>query len=368
MRLSLQARLAAFAIPIAACVTALLLAGLWTLPRLNRQLVDLQTSQRVTLLAERLARTLDSRVERTLDVIEAGGPGGGGRGGRDRLQATRAESERLLEEWRHELDALPRSASGERRRAELKWVGEQYSRFALACDQAIRNSAHDRPRDAVDRIRVQLDPNAAWSLRSALVRLAEVHDRALQADLRRARASLVRLGTALGIGGILILLVTVLTPWGLSRWMAAEFAATAREAALARADSDGSTMRSSALLGLDAMAPLDEAELFERFEGNVELIAEVLRVFRQESPSRLQALRAAVAQADCVSLARGAHCLKGALATMAAGPSHEIAEEIETLANSGRLEEVSELITRLERELVHVEAALAGHLPSARAA
>jgi signal transduction histidine kinase/DNA-binding response OmpR family regulator len=113
----------------------------------------------------------------------------------------------------------------------------------------------------------------------------------------------------------------------------------------------------------------DAAELDDRFEGSLELVAEVLHIFREETPRRLEAIHTALAAGDAKAVSRNAHSLKGALGTLAANPGREIASALEQATESGSLDSAPELVRRLEDEIERFQNALAEHIvPPARAA
>jgi HPt (histidine-containing phosphotransfer) domain-containing protein len=81
-------------------------------------------------------------------------------------------------------------------------------------------------------------------------------------------------------------------------------------------------------------------------------------IFVADAPTRLDAIRAGVRQADAHVVERAAHSLKGALATMAADAAAEEAFRLEQLGRSGTLEGAAEILAALERQVQEVTQAL----------
>jgi HPt (histidine-containing phosphotransfer) domain-containing protein len=83
---------------------------------------------------------------------------------------------------------------------------------------------------------------------------------------------------------------------------------------------------------------LDEADLLERLGDDTELVAEVLAVFLDDAPARLQAIDEAMAQGDPAELRAAAHALKGAAGSIAAVRLCEAAQALELASHAGRLD------------------------------
>jgi len=80
---------------------------------------------------------------------------------------------------------------------------------------------------------------------------------------------------------------------------------------------------------------VDQTELLERFEGETDLLREVIDIFLGECPARLARLRAAVRHRDAAALALAAHSLTGCLGTFAAPRAVQLSREIERCAQCG---------------------------------
>lgn len=90
--------------------------------------------------------------------------------------------------------------------------------------------------------------------------------------------------------------------------------------------------------------------LFESIGRDEEAYAELLDVFLEDAPSRVTAIRAAVAAGDVAALAREAHTYKGAAGVLEAEDVASEAGHLEVLARSGRLDGAVEIVDRLATE------------------
>lgn len=107
------------------------------------------------------------------------------------------------------------------------------------------------------------------------------------------------------------------------------------------------------------MEPLDWASLKENCAGEESLVAEILDIFRNESTSLMQAIRTAVQAADPAAVARAAHCLKGALVSLGAKPSMEVARAMELAGNAGDVSNAPANFAQLEKEMERLLAVIA---------
>jgi HPt (histidine-containing phosphotransfer) domain-containing protein len=86
-------------------------------------------------------------------------------------------------------------------------------------------------------------------------------------------------------------------------------------------------------------------------DGDVELLAELGRLFREDWPARLAELHAARNQRDAERLERAAHAVKGALTVLGACRPAGLAAEVEARAREARFDEAAPLLDRLETEV-----------------
>ncbi|QHN04967.1 response regulator [Granulicella sp. WH15] len=103
---------------------------------------------------------------------------------------------------------------------------------------------------------------------------------------------------------------------------------------------------------------VDAKELMRRIDGDRELLAELLELFRADYPEQMGRARQAVAANNPGELYSIGHTLKGALGNLAATRAAELAAELETIGKTGELAPALETLSRLDEELVRVIAKL----------
>jgi HPt (histidine-containing phosphotransfer) domain-containing protein len=81
----------------------------------------------------------------------------------------------------------------------------------------------------------------------------------------------------------------------------------------------------------------DVVALRQRLSGDNDLMTDVIRVFLDDLPVRLAAIKDAVTVRDAEALRDAAHALKGAAANLSAGGLFEAARAIEQVAVEGRV-------------------------------
>jgi two-component system sensor histidine kinase/response regulator len=82
---------------------------------------------------------------------------------------------------------------------------------------------------------------------------------------------------------------------------------------------------------------LDREVALARVDGDESLLADLAKLFCEESPKLLSAVQDAVARRDAAALKRAAHSLKGSMSTFAARDATEATLRLEELAHSGEL-------------------------------
>jgi HPt (histidine-containing phosphotransfer) domain-containing protein len=82
----------------------------------------------------------------------------------------------------------------------------------------------------------------------------------------------------------------------------------------------------------------NRTELMDRLGGDTDLLADVVRIFLDDCPSRLAAIKNAVDVRDAELIRTTAHALKGAAGTLSAAAVFEAAQTLERLGAEGRLE------------------------------
>jgi|1185.fasta_scaffold1216097_2 two-component system sensor histidine kinase/response regulator len=101
----------------------------------------------------------------------------------------------------------------------------------------------------------------------------------------------------------------------------------------------------------DCDSPMDHAAALRRTEGDVELLADMVRIFLDDCPRLLANVRTAVASGTPTQIAHAAHELKGCLGNFAAHRGFAAAETLEMLGRCGATTGARAAAERLELEL-----------------
>jgi len=104
--------------------------------------------------------------------------------------------------------------------------------------------------------------------------------------------------------------------------------------------------------GKDGPPPLlDLKDLDERLDGNHKLAVKLFKMYIEECPTKLEALRASVAKNDLAEVKAVAHNIKGTSLNLSAKRAASIAAELEQAAKSNNIQLVDECIGRLDSTL-----------------
>ena len=106
-------------------------------------------------------------------------------------------------------------------------------------------------------------------------------------------------------------------------------------------------------------AVIDEAALLERFEGDRELLREVVGLFFEDCPRRLADIHNALASGNREALERAAHSIKGSVGNFAAPAAADAALQLEMIGRSGDLSCAKQACAVLEQEIDRLKRALA---------
>jgi two-component system, sensor histidine kinase and response regulator len=85
--------------------------------------------------------------------------------------------------------------------------------------------------------------------------------------------------------------------------------------------------------------------------GDRALLDELLGIFVEDAPVRMDAIRKAVAVGETAELTREAHTLKGSLKVIGATTASGLAQGLEALAREGNMSEAEKLAAALGREM-----------------
>lgn len=92
-------------------------------------------------------------------------------------------------------------------------------------------------------------------------------------------------------------------------------------------------------------------------EGQPDLLSELLTLYLEDSPARLQAIRQAVANFDAKEIERASHSLKGGSANLGAKLLSDVCSQLEECARENRLNEAPRLVEELDAEYSRVRIA-----------
>ena len=85
--------------------------------------------------------------------------------------------------------------------------------------------------------------------------------------------------------------------------------------------------------------------------GDKELLDELLGIFTEDAPVRIEAIRQAIARGSTTELMREAHTLKGALKVLGASTASGLAQALEEASRAGDADNSEKLAKELEREM-----------------
>jgi HPt (histidine-containing phosphotransfer) domain-containing protein len=97
--------------------------------------------------------------------------------------------------------------------------------------------------------------------------------------------------------------------------------------------------------------PIDLAVALRWLGGDQGLLRELVGIFVDDGPKRLEALRQAMIAADVQQLEQVAHSLKGSAAILGASRLQESALALEEATHDGRAENGAELVADIAREI-----------------
>ena len=102
----------------------------------------------------------------------------------------------------------------------------------------------------------------------------------------------------------------------------------------------------------------DERVFRARLGDNARLFEKMVRLFLEDCPARMRAMRRAIAAGDGEALREPAHALRGAAANFAAAPVVEAAQRLELQAKNGELSQSLAAYDVLTREMQRLRRAL----------
>jgi signal transduction histidine kinase/DNA-binding response OmpR family regulator len=105
-------------------------------------------------------------------------------------------------------------------------------------------------------------------------------------------------------------------------------------------------------------SPLDAAMVERLREVGPGFLREIARIYLDDAPARLTALREAVAGSDAHAISTAAHAFKSGSGNIGAMIVHDLCAELEIMGRHGNLAGVADKLADLEREYARVEQAL----------
>jgi len=101
-------------------------------------------------------------------------------------------------------------------------------------------------------------------------------------------------------------------------------------------------------------APMDFSAALRWVDDDRELLAELIKIFLEDCPKRLQELDQAVKDGNASGVRQAAHSLKGMVAGFDAVSAHGLAAEMEGLGKTGDLSKALGFLSVLQLEFARV--------------
>ena len=96
---------------------------------------------------------------------------------------------------------------------------------------------------------------------------------------------------------------------------------------------------------------LDRGALLDRVEGDMQLLGDIIELFKEDSVRQLAAIHEALDKKDASTLRRAAHTLKGTCGSLGAPEAAATALELEKQAAAGDLSRAQEIVRLLESQV-----------------
>jgi two-component system, sensor histidine kinase and response regulator len=103
---------------------------------------------------------------------------------------------------------------------------------------------------------------------------------------------------------------------------------------------------------------VEKKALLERLDNDTQFLGEVVGMFLADCPAMLAAIQAAVSAGDSKQIMNASHALKGTVSIFGAKKAVEAAQSLESMGRRGTLDNTSEALSVLEREISLVTCAL----------
>jgi CheY-like chemotaxis protein len=131
-------------------------------------------------------------------------------------------------------------------------------------------------------------------------------------------------------------------------------------AACAENSHDSSEPNATLTTGGEPAGPvaIDFPALLARVENDTTLLEEMIGLYLDSSPRLLSEIESGVLKRDGSTIQRAAHALKGALQNLSAGPSAQVALQLEKLGREGDLSSADLSLVELKTELERLQSEL----------
>ena len=117
----------------------------------------------------------------------------------------------------------------------------------------------------------------------------------------------------------------------------------------------------SAPQGVPSSSPLDTSKLDELrmlSDDECDMLAELIDIFLDDTPSRLIELASAIAQGDAEGTRQNGHALKSSCAQLGAAQLSEYCQQLESMGRSGDLTGAQQVMAVAQTEFERVKAAM----------
>jgi HPt (histidine-containing phosphotransfer) domain-containing protein len=96
---------------------------------------------------------------------------------------------------------------------------------------------------------------------------------------------------------------------------------------------------------------VDLSDLLLRLENDIDLLGELVSIFKEEFPTLLRELQESIAREDIKKIEVTSHAMKGMLSGLSATRAAAIASQVEQMARDGKSSGLADSLTALEREV-----------------
>lgn len=103
---------------------------------------------------------------------------------------------------------------------------------------------------------------------------------------------------------------------------------------------------------------IDRGEILDRVGGDLELLLELIDIFREDSQSLVSEIQNAVRRKDAVRLRENAHTLKGSVGNFGAEEAFSAAAQLEAIGDGGDMSDAPQVFGMLETQMEQVRNAL----------